>query len=663
MKYLHTNAGNRQKGAVSYVSILVGIALSALLSYLLATAVSQSRLEERSSQLQQLSDHLALLTQRPLAENDKKTLQDFILKQQKLSSHILAILFYQRSNSQIIAGEMPPDSNNSQYMLLNATAVISSPDNTKNEIGKVEIIADASDIHNAFTTNILVYFVLVLASLAITGFIASRSSSANKHSVDKLPSTQAQTPTDLQAPASTDTSATSQPPVAESATQKPHSSPQQATGITREEIRSESAENTHADTDVTILIVDDDRANRMVLKRGLQDSFHLLEAENGQDCLDLIASHNVDLVLLDLMMPGMSGFDVLRHIDENPEKTFPKIIVLSALMDSTTISSVLNLGAVDYLTKPFNVEEMRARINTQIALEKRELALESIVNKRTRQLQESNKKLEATFQQLLHSEKMASIGQLAAGVAHEINNPIGFIYSNLSSLNDYITDISGLLGNYRELGQAIEQKSPDIQDKATQASLKSREIDIDYIIQDIPELLKDTIEGTERVKNIVLSLKHFSRVDDTAVDDADINAGIEATLKIVWNELKYKCDVHKDLATLPLTKCNINQLNQVFTNLFINAAQAIEKHGELNIQTRTVDDDIEIRVSDTGSGIDPQSLSKLFEPFYTTKPVGEGTGLGLYLSYEIIQKHNGSINVESTPGEGTTFIIRIPVKE
>ncbi|RLJ21003.1 hypothetical protein DJ030_05585 [bacterium endosymbiont of Escarpia laminata] len=432
---------------------------------------------------------------------------------------------------------------------------------------------------------------------------------------------------------------------------------------TAEQIRTPAEKPPHQeDGRATILVVDDDRANRMVANASLRKQYTILEAESGMQCLNQLETEPVDLVLLDLMMPDMSGFEVLEEMKTHPERRYPPVIVLSALMDSKTISHTLQLGAVDYLTKPFNREEILARVHSQILLAQRELHLEHMVQQRTKQLQESNLRLEETFQQLLQSEKMASIGQLAAGVAHEINNPVGFIHSNLSTLSEYLDAIGTLLGNYKDLGQAVsESDTQKVQLLLEQIDALRTEADIDFILEDIPGLVADTREGTERVKSIVQGMKAFSRADDGEMAEADINAGIEATLKVVWNELKYKAEVHKSLGALPKTFCNLNQLNQVFTNLLVNAAHAIGEHGEIDIRTQQVGDEIIIEIADTGSGIESKHIQSLFDPFFTTKPVGQGTGLGLYLSYEIIQKHRGSIDVQSEVGKGTRFTIRLPI--
>ncbi len=265
--------------------------------------------------------------------------------------------------------------------------------------------------------------------------------------------------------------------------------------------------------------------------------------------------------------------------------------------------------------------------------------------------------------QLVQSDKMASIGQLAAGVAHEINNPIGFVTSNLGTLANYVQSYERILKGFETALSGLE---PEIRSHVVQALAPVekmwREEDLDYIRQDVPALLEESTGGLQRVKEIVQNLKSFARLDEAVVKEADINEGLESTLKVVWNELKYRCDVVRKYGQLPLLQCFPGQLNQVFMNLLVNAAQAITEHGTITIETSATDTDVFVRIRDTGRGIPPENLTRLFTPFFTTKPVGSGTGLGLSISYGIVKKHGGEIRVDSEVGVGTGFEIRLPLK-
>lgn len=321
----------------------------------------------------------------------------------------------------------------------------------------------------------------------------------------------------------------------------------------------------------------------------------------------------------------------------------------------------------------FNVMVSRLRISQQkrdeYELELTELnqTLEARVERRTAALVKSNEELsganrqiQQTQAQLLQSEKMASLGQMAAGVAHEINNPVGFVMSNISSLSGYVGSYQGLEQKIRPLlelspGSAEWQQCRDDVEAFIAAE------DFEFIHDDISELMTDALEGSRRIRDIVQGLKEFSHVDQAEQQEADLNQCLETTLKIVNNELKYSCTIRKDLQSLPLLRCSPGQLNQVFMNLLVNAGQAVgEEGGVIGIRSRDLAQAVEIQIFDNGQGIEPEHVAKLFDPFFTTKPVGEGTGLGLAISYGIIQDHHGSITVKSKPGVGTCFTIRLP---
>jgi len=274
-------------------------------------------------------------------------------------------------------------------------------------------------------------------------------------------------------------------------------------------------------------------------------------------------------------------------------------------------------------------------------------------------IKDINNKLEEAQNQLLQSEKMASIGQLAAGVAHEINNPLGFVNSNIGALGRYSKDLL-------EVGRTAMAllKSPDhASEEGPWADLAGafERFDFEFLAEDLPNLLSETEEGLHRVKRIVQDLKDFSRVDHDEWAEADINQGLDSTLNVVRNEVKYKAEVIKNYAALPRVKCLAAQINQVFMNLIVNAAQAIQEKGRIVLQTELRNGWVVVSVSDTGCGMSEDVKNRIFEPFYTTKPVGQGTGLGLSLSYSIVQKHGGRIEVESTPGVGTRFSVHLPL--
>jgi len=276
----------------------------------------------------------------------------------------------------------------------------------------------------------------------------------------------------------------------------------------------------------------------------------------------------------------------------------------------------------------------------------------------TEELEKAYSELKASQSAVLQREKMASIGQLAAGVAHEINNPMGFITSNLGTLGKYTKKLTEFINDQTALCTSVQKD--ELMETLQE---KRKKLKVDYILDDLDALITESLDGAERVKRIVQNLKTFSRVDESEYKDADINECIESTLNIVWNELKYKATMHKEYQSLPPVKCYPQQLNQVFMNLLVNAAHSIEKQGEITIKTWNGNGFINISISDTGCGIPAENVDKIFEPFFTTKEVGKGTGLGLSISYEIIKKHKGDIMIKSEIGKGTDFTIRIPLVE
>lgn len=299
-----------------------------------------------------------------------------------------------------------------------------------------------------------------------------------------------------------------------------------------------------------------------------------------------------------------------------------------------------------------NLENLLFSANDISALKKLALALKQ----KNLQQQETITKLEEAQNQLIQSEKMASIGQLAAGIAHEINNPVGFVNANMNIFSNYSEQLLTLLDLYEE---ACRSQGIQLQD----IEAYSEEIDLAFLREDLPEMMNDTQEGLERIKRIVSDLMGFSRVGESVLSDYDLKVGIESTLNVASHELKYKVEIVKEFADLPYVECVPSQINQVLMNMMINAAHAIEERGVLTLRTGMQDENVWIEVEDTGCGIDPQNLSRLFDPFFTTKAVGEGTGLGLSVSYGIVAKHNGQIDVRSEPGKGTCFRIVLPVRQ
>jgi PAS domain S-box-containing protein len=558
-----------------------------------------------------------------------------------------------------------------------------------------------------------------------------------------------------------------------------------------------------------ILIADDDHISLTMLGRALQKKgYEVASAEDGDAAWRMYQTGEFHLAILDWEMPGKNGIRLCREIRQISRGRYCYIMMLTAKTEFGFLKEAFEAGADDYISKPFNLEEISMRLKTGervvnleaghnrmegvlresrnklkavfdslseeiVALDENfvitsankpfvkshgirfgnaiglsildldqnlfnaesQAAVRSVfsngkarnfllrtqdavgktvvkditclpvsdgsdhlsqvvftskdvteerkksdaikelnyeLNFAMAQIQSKNKMLEDTLSQLkenqghlLQSEKMASIGQLAAGVAHEINNPTGYVSSNLKTLEDYTTDLLSLVDQYRRAtkdlrsGEAIQNTNWD--ETFSEILDAEEEMDIEYLREDLPELIRESREGMDRIKKIVSEMKDFAHPEDDKKKFADINACIDSTLNIVWNEIKYKATLEKHYGEVPQLLCYPRQLNQVFMNLLVNAAQAIPEQGRIDIHTEESDGKARIVISDTGCGIPPESVTKIFDPFFTTKPIGKGTGLGLHLVYSIISKHKGTISVDSTVGQGTSFFIEIPI--
>ena len=411
------------------------------------------------------------------------------------------------------------------------------------------------------------------------------------------------------------------------------------------------------DEPLNILVVDDDDVDRMALKRVLGKTHHsatIIEAANADEARKLIAVEPVNCIFLDYMLPDSDGKSLLIEFRSNGI-TVP-ILMLTGQGDEQLAVELMQSGASDYLPKStLSAELINRRLNNVIRI------YQADVEKRKAQEEQQAliEQLKEAHVQLLQSEKMASIGQLAAGVAHEINNPVGYIKSNISSLAQYMEDIFTLLTFY-------ERTEEHLVDPAARAEIQQlkEKIDLAYMKTDLRSLLDESLEGVNRVKQIVNDLKDFSHVDEAEWQSTDIHKGLDSTLNIVHNELKYTAEVIKEYGQLPPVQCIASQINQVFLNLLVNAGHAIEQQGTITVRTGTKGDEwVWFYVQDTGKGISPDNIKHIFDPFFTTKPVGKGTGLGLSLSYSIIRKHGGHLEVESEIDKGTTFQVWLPVKQ
>ncbi len=424
----------------------------------------------------------------------------------------------------------------------------------------------------------------------------------------------------------------------------------------------------------TLLIVDDTPTNIKVLFDFLKESgFRVLVAKDGENALTKLAEITPDLILLDVMMPGIDGFETCRRIKEDPKNHEIPIIFMTALADTDNKVKGLVLGAVDYITKPFQQEEVLARIHLHLKIRTltKELAeknreLSQLNNSLEEKVQERTAELEKAQSQLILSEKMSSLGQLLAGITHEINNPVGFVAGNLQHTAQYAEDLINLV-------QLYQDKYPD---PVPEISEEINNIELNYIIEDFPQLIDSMKEGTKRIAEIIQSMRVFSRADVSSKVRFNIHEGIDSTLLILKHRLKASdkrpaIEVVKKYGNLPEIDCYPGQINQVFMNLIANAIDALEEsHGkrsnsdsfvnQITIITEYAADEKKatVRIQDNGIGIDPVVKEKIFDYLFTTKGVGKGTGIGLSISRQIIQdNHGGKLGCNSIPGQGTEFFI------
>ncbi|MCQ8180756.1 response regulator [Methylomonas sp. SURF-1] len=408
----------------------------------------------------------------------------------------------------------------------------------------------------------------------------------------------------------------------------------------------------------TILLVDDEPINLSVFGEFLTRYYQVLVATGGESALKLVNSPaKPDLILLDVMMPGMDGYQVLAELKARADTRDIPVIFVTALTSDLEEERGLALGAVDYIYKPCHLSILLARIRTQLELKKARDWLRNQNATLEAEVERRHKENQWVHMQLLQSEKLAAIGQLAAGIAHEINNPVGFVNSNLNTLSSYLADLFCILDAYSGALAAGAIAEPPRNELQTLLEKKQ----MAYLREDIPQLIAESREGLARVRAIVQDLKDFAHAGTDTLELSDLHKGLDSTLNIICNELKYHCKIVKEYGEIPQIYCLPSQLNQVFMNLLINAGQAIETQGVITVRTGCRENEIWVEIGDNGKGIAPEHISRLFEPFFTTKPVGKGTGLGLSISRNIVAKHGGRIEVESEPGQGSRFRVCLPI--
>lgn len=406
-----------------------------------------------------------------------------------------------------------------------------------------------------------------------------------------------------------------------------------------------------------ILIVDDSRLVRSVFFNTLSVHYDCMSADSYESAVECLRMFEFDVVIADVIMPGMSGIELLRKVVEKyPDTT---VIIVSGVDRPQRALDALRLGAFDYIIKPCELPVLE--VTVERALEHRRLlknAKKAMDDLEVRNIELTLEKTERQRlqMQIIQNEKMAALGQIAAGIAHELNNPVAFVHGNLDLLNQTAAALIRMLRFYESV-----ELPPEIVSKATEIK---NEICYLSTLDDLDGIIRDCRDGTERIRDIVQNLRTFSRLDEAEFKKADVNAGIDSTIRLLSQYFKNgNISLVRNYGELPEIDAFGSQLNQVWMNFLVNAAQSIgNKNGEIRIKTFHEDGQIGVTITDSGEGIAKQHLNRIFDPFYTTKAVGEGTGLGLSICFGIVERHNGTIFVDSKLGKGTAFTVKLPVQ-
>jgi two-component system NtrC family sensor kinase len=397
-----------------------------------------------------------------------------------------------------------------------------------------------------------------------------------------------------------------------------------------------------------ILVIEDSEADQSVYRRTLR-GFDLEFANSGESGLDRLAEGRFVLVILDYHLPRMNGDDVLAGIRGGPDPEIPVVIVTGGGCENLAVE-MLKKGASDYVTKD-ELHTPRVASAVRASLERHRLEMahrrsEDELHRRQEELESTIRKLQEAQAHLIQSEKMASLGQLVAGVAHEINNPLAYVTNNM---------VAGLLSLYRDhLGSAVPAAIREVEQR----------VDIDYTLSNLDRLLGSTRQGLHRVGEIVDGLRDFSRLDESEFEVFDLNEAVRLTVEMVRYQIRQKeIQLVLELDRLPMVWCSPGQIHQVLLNLLMNAIQAVEPGSIITTRTRSLPGtgQVQLEVADDGPGIPESIRGKIFDPFFTTKPQGVGTGLGLWITYNIVEEHRGRIDLATEPGRGTTFTVTLPV--
>ena len=404
-----------------------------------------------------------------------------------------------------------------------------------------------------------------------------------------------------------------------------------------------------------ILVAEDNADMRRLLAFLLGREYRVRLARNGREALDAVRAHPPDLVLTDVMMPEMSGIELCRTLKADPATRGIPVVLVTSKAEREMKLEGLELGADDYVSKPFHPRELLARVRSLVRLR----GLQEELAERNRALEQANAglthalgQLQEAQAQLVHREKMASVGQLVAGIAHEINNPVNFIQGNLHYLEEYVRVLVALVERYEALAPELGERFARLREES----------ELGHVLRDLDSVLAGCREGVERTTSLVRDLRTFSRLDRAERVLGNLHEILDSTLNLLRGRLA-RIRVHKEYGEIPEVESLAGQLGQVFMNLLSNAADALGDAGTLWVRTRALEDGrVAVEIEDDGKGIEADHLERIFDPFFTTKEVGKGTGLGLSVTWGIVERHGGTIRVRSEPGRGSCFRVELPAR-
>ncbi|MDG2129124.1 MAG: response regulator [Fuerstiella sp.] len=397
-----------------------------------------------------------------------------------------------------------------------------------------------------------------------------------------------------------------------------------------------------------VLLAEDSLTMRQLLVSQLgRWNYEITEVEDGAQAWEKFQESHFSLVLTDWMMPNIDGLDLIRRIRASDHVEYVYIVLLTSKSDKADLVEAMDAGADDFLAKPCNPNELRVRLRAG----ERIIELEHTLIRK-------NKQLMAAQAALVQSEKLAGVGQLAAGMAHEINNPVAFVSNNLAVLQRDVQSLMKLLDQYVTCLPVVEREDKHL---ANQLKTTEAECDLPWLKENLPQLFRSSLDGLTRVRGIVGNLRDFAHLDQASTDKMDVVAALESTLEILAPDLRARqLTVRTDFGDSLIIHCQPASLKQVFHAILLNAVLASGPNGALEVAALRNDSSVCVEITDHGCGMDETTRRRLFEPFYTKRPVGSGQGLGLAVSYGVIKQHGGSIEFESTPGKGTTFRVMLP---